>query len=336
MRVKRGARAVSRPPRRRNSPNPPTDSTFQKGDGTAGKLKSVNVRSLPTTPFDAKYSTAPTRLRQYYFSTASITRGRKTRRSESYEPTARSAPRSSNIDTCAPSSNPSARRDATAAPCLARRASSAVRCASGMCGSAASIASKNSPPLSTSLPFSTISCSASIETERSMRNSPARVRLSAARCAPVPKMFADRLRERAHVSPRGADDARARVARPVAVPSNKTPVLESYALKLAHAHAHGLALNLLAAPRQLVEFLTLDLLRRVHRRHLFNLAAQTRERRLQLLARDRRAVLHVYVRFLSSRARQVARVRVVPEPYRRLVLLLGARQELREPRRAPH
>src|SRR5436305_3135120 len=148
---------------------------------------------------------------------------------------------------------------------------------------------------------------------------------------------ADGLGQSAHVSPRGADYARARVARRVAVRLQVTSVFVSLDFKLAHAHAHGLSLYLLAAPREFIELLSADLLRRVHRRNLLDIPAQECERRLQLFALDGRAVLRLFARLLTlaARARQVARLRRVAEPYRRLILLLRAREKLREPRRAP-
>lgn len=67
MRVRAGRTRGVAPAAPSRLSEPSDGLTFQKGEGTAGKLTSFNVRSLPTTPFDAKYSTAPTRLRQHLF-----------------------------------------------------------------------------------------------------------------------------------------------------------------------------------------------------------------------------------------------------------------------------
>jgi hypothetical protein len=67
MRVRAGRTRGVAPAAPSRLSEPSDGLTFQMGEGTAGKLTFVNVRSLPTTPFDAKYSTAPTRLRQHLF-----------------------------------------------------------------------------------------------------------------------------------------------------------------------------------------------------------------------------------------------------------------------------
>src|SRR5215213_7652674 len=74
------------------------------------------------------------------------------------------------------------------------------------------------------------------ERERAPEAELARAR--AAECGEVrarPEVFADRLGQRADVSPGGADDARAQVARPVCVRMKKTPVFVNGNLELAHA-----------------------------------------------------------------------------------------------------
>src|SRR5919112_2737349 len=57
--------------------------------------------------------------------------------------------------------------------------------------------------------------------------------------------LAERLGQRAHVSPGRADDPRAHVARPAFLRMKDAPVFVGEDFKLAHADAHGLALDLL-------------------------------------------------------------------------------------------
>ena len=99
-------------------------------------------------------------------------------------------------------------------------------------------------------------------------------------------------------------------------------VLEQF--EFMDRHPPGCAFDGLARARQLVERLAFVLQRRIHRRHLLDLAAE-------LLERSREAcAIHVHRAPLQHPAFGVARVRQRAEPHLRAVFLDGIEAELGE------
>ena len=142
--------------------------------------------------------------------------------------------------------------------------------------------------------------------------------------------FTEIFRERADIGACGTDHAHREIARAVLIFFQQFAVALN-GFKRANRDAHRRALNLFAAPRQLIEFFSLNFFRRVHRRRLIDLAAQRLDCNFDIFSANALR-LCVKIVFAYPPAGEITRVRRIAEANQRFVLLLSPAQELHQPR----
>src|SRR5690242_2510131 len=135
--------------------------------------------------------------------------------------------------------------------------------------------------------------------------------------------------KRAHVGTGRTDHARAEVEGPIHIIFEQLTVRFDSS-ELVNANTDRLTVHRLASSRQLVELLAAAFFGRIHRRHLVYPTTQARERRFDLLFVQIFEVRGVWT--INSCTSAIAGIGRIAQPDDRVVLLVFATEELREPR----
>src|ERR1051325_7492829 len=140
--------------------------------------------------------------------------------------------------------------------------------------------------------------------------------------------FTKIFRKRSDVSARRTRYARVKVEGAVEVVLDQL-ALRSDSFELINRNLYRFTLNALTASREFVQFLTLDLFGRVHRRHLVYLTAKSLERCFNSFLRPFARQRHWP---MNRSARPIARVSSVSESNDSFIFFINLLQKLREAR----